>query len=205
VPGTRVSAGVEVSPELRIAVSPERTYRDLVREAAENDLLTVLRRPALVALITGTALAMAATGVLPGRLLLSTVICWSFAPLVQVIAAAAVIASVPRREIAMGRALDLLFAGHAPWSLWLLSFGAAAAWGPGDVVSAAALWTLPLPILWTAWILRAFFRSVLNTTPRGALVRTALHQGIIWTIGGAYVITAISWPRLIPMLEGLQR
>jgi hypothetical protein len=46
---------------------------------------------------------------------------------------------------------------------------------------------------------------VLHTTPGGALIRTALHQGIVWTFGAAYIIAVISWPRLIPYLEVLQR
>lgn len=181
--------------------APERTYRELLREPAGGGLAIALRRPAFVALVIGTGLSIGATGLLPARLLLSTIACWIFAPIVQTIAAAALVASSRQRAVGMARAIDLLFVGHGPWSLWLLVLAAGAAWGSGELVARATLVSAVAPILWTSWILRAFCKVVLNDSRRGILVRLALHQGIVWSFTAAYIIAAISWARLIPLLQ----
>src|SRR5262245_57745018 len=67
----------------------------------------------------------------------------------------------------MMHALDLWFAGHLPYSLWLLIAFAcmgAAANGPLRLLITSAI----IPAVWTACIVAAFCRVVLGTSPSGA-------------------------------------
>ena len=108
--------------------------RDILRPAGARaeggDVLTALRRPLLVAIVLGVSTAISATGRVTPSLVLSTTLCWSFVVVLQAVIAIALIAAPARRTVGLPRALDLFFAGHAPWSLWML---AAAAWAPSPI------------------------------------------------------------------------
>lgn len=189
--------------DLHVTVSPGKAYGILAGEHAAVGPLVAVKRPALVALILGTTIAISATHRVTLTLVASTSLYWSFAPLVQMLAAAIVIASSRQRRLGMARALDLFFMGHVPWSLWILAFGVRAAIGPhGTGITDYFLISALVPLVWTAIIVFAFCRTVLNSSPRGALRRTLLHQGIIWTFTIAYVVMAVqAWPRFLKALE----
>jgi hypothetical protein len=144
-------------------------------------MLSAVRRPLLVAVVVGASVAIAATGHVTPSLLLGVTLCWSFVVLMQVAIAVSLIARPARRTVGLPRALDLFFAGHAPWSLWML---AAAAWAPSPLgrpfwpVLATAL----VPVALTPIMISAFFREVLEMDPRHAIGRTAAHQAITWTL-----------------------
>jgi hypothetical protein len=92
-----------------------------------------------------------------------------------------------RRTVGLARAIDLYFAGHAPWSLFMLF---AAAWAPSGVgrpawpLAVAAVICLGL----TARIVAAFFAVVLALDRRRALRMTVLQQAITWS-----VFVGINW------------
>lgn len=135
-------------------------------------------------------------------LVLSVGVCWAFATVIQTVAAAAVIAVFPGRVVSVARALDLFFLSAGPWSLWLLAFAAWAGF-PADhsAIPLAALATAPIPIVWTTVIVRAFCRSVLNASARGALTTALIHQAMIWSVAAVYVSTVVqAWPRLLGAL-----
>jgi hypothetical protein len=134
--------------------------------------------------------------------MLSAVLTWSFAVIVQLLAATALIASSTRRTASLLAALDLFFMGHAPWSLWLLAVSAWAAWLPHPLsMEYIVLATGALPAAWTAVIVCAFCREVLNDAPRLAVVRTLFHQALIWTFTGGYIAVVVAlWPRIIGTL-----
>jgi hypothetical protein len=79
--------------------------------------------------------------------------------------ALAVIGTPQSETVGRARALDLFFASHVPWSLWLL---AAAAWVPSPLgrpampLSLAAVAAIAL----TPRIIAAFFREVLKMDRR---------------------------------------
>ncbi len=160
-------------------IAPGHAYAALARVPGRATWLTALRRPALVAVTVGVCTAMAATGRVTPALVLSTTVCWSFVVLLQAAIALALVAAPARRTVGVARAIDLFFAGHAPWSLWLL---AAAAWAPSPVgrplmpLLAAAV----VPLVLTPRIVMAFFREVLEMDPREAAARTAAHQAATW-------------------------
>ena len=118
---------VPVSPELRLMVSPGATYASLARVSGRVTPLTAIRRPLVVTLVLGVSAAIGATNHVTPALLLSTTLCWIFVVALQTAIALVLIAGPARRTVGLARALDLYFAGHAPWSRWML---AVAAWGP---------------------------------------------------------------------------
>ena len=158
--------------------------------------VTALRRPLLVALVLGTSEAITATRHVTPGLLLSTTLCWSFVVVLQMAIALSLIAAPSRRTVGLSRAVDLFFASHVPWSLWLL---AAAAWAPSPMGRS----TTPLfvaasvPALLTPRMIAAFFREVLEMDPREARARTVVHQAVTWGLfGGLFAASVAIVPRV---------
>jgi hypothetical protein len=188
-----------MSPELRLMASPARTYAALARTAPIGPL-AALRRPVLSLAVIGSSVAILATRHATPALVASTMLCWSPVLLAQIAIALAVIAGPARRTVGIWRALDLFFASHAPWSLWLLAL---VAWAPtsGDRSQLPIFLSAVFPILLTPRILAAYFREVLRLEPRAARMRTAVHQGATWTLllvalGAAVAAT----PRIVELL-----
>ncbi len=168
-----------MSPEIRLIFSPGDTYAQLARVPGRVTLVTAMRRPLVATMVIGASTAIGATGHVTPALVASTTLCWMFVVLLQLMIALTLIAAPAQRTVGLARGLDLFFAGHAPWSLWML---AAVAWAPSPVgrpltpVLVAAL----VPIVLTPRIISAFFREVLEMDPRHAAARTAVHQAITW-------------------------
>jgi hypothetical protein len=193
-----------LSPEIRVMVAPFAAYRALASHGAGRGWSQALMRPAFVALVIGTSTTICATGRATLGLVVSGSLCWSFVPVVQVLAAAAIIgSSVTHRPMSLAKGIDLLFISHGPWSLWLLAMTAwtltAGEDGPPiDKVLLAAIFVT----LWTAVIVFAFCSTVLATTIRGAALRTIIHQAIIWTVAFGYVLLETPlWQHVIRWLE----
>lgn len=214
--------GAPMSPELAVMRAPMRGYARLVNDtsfltwgsAPRRSLagalcppcataLIALRRPALVAVILGAAMAIGATGHVTLSLWASTTACWSFATAIQLAVALAVIGVPARRVTGVARGLDLFFAGHAPWSLWLLAF---AAWTvvvpPLEQLHFSRYTNLTalIPLAWTARLVYAFHVQVLRCAPWTALRRTLLHQALTWGITILLVIRTVV-PRAAGILE----
>jgi hypothetical protein len=166
---------------LRLIAAPAPTYAALVRMPRGIGALAALRRPLLVAVIVGCTVAILATRHAPAALVVSTTLCWSPVVLVQIAIALAAIAGPARRTIGVPRALDLFFASHTPWSLWML---AVIAYGPSAADRSLLPILLPalVPLALTARMLVAFFREVLGLGAREAMVRTLVHQAVTWSL-----------------------
>ena len=190
-----------VSAELRLIVSPRDTYARLARTRSRGGVLVALRRPALAAVVIGAAIALGATGHVTPRLLLSTTLCWAFAVVLQIAIAVALIVGPSRRTVGLSRALDLFFASHAPWSLWLL---AAAAYSPSALGRPLTplLLSAVVPLALTVRMIAAYFREVLELDPRHARVRTILQQAATWGVPLVLYGTAVGfWPRFLEMIR----
>jgi hypothetical protein len=149
----------------------------------------------MVAIVLGASEAIAATRHVTPGLLLSTTICWSFVVVIQMAIALSLIAAPSRRTVGLPRALDLFFASHVPWSLWML---AAAAWAPSAGLSITPLLVAAaVPAVLTPWMIAAFFREVLEMDPREARARTAAHQAITW---GLFVVLFGTAVALVPRI-----
>ena len=190
-----------VSAELQLIVSPRDTYARLARTRSRGGVLVALRRPALAAVVIGAAIALGATGHVTPRLLLSTTLCWAFVVVLQIAIAVALIAGPSRRTVGLSRALDLFFASHAPWSLWLL---AAAAYSPSVLGRPLMplLLSAVVPLALTVRMIAAYFREVLELDPRHARVRTILQQAATWGVPLVLYGTAVGfWPRFLETIR----
>jgi hypothetical protein len=187
------------SVEWAIMRAPERTYVRLCAGAPSIPPTHVLGRVIVTALLIGAAMATTATGVADAIVVLRTTVAWSFAAVVQVVGASALVATGSQRRVTAARAFDLLFAANGPWSLWLIGF---TAWtlftSPlGRPLHVAAL-TLAVPGVWTAYLVFAYCRVVLGESREGALWKATIHQSAMWIVGVGYFLWAAQgWPRLI--------
>jgi len=123
---------------------------------------------------------------------------WSFAVLLQSIVGLAIIVSAPARRIGVLPALDLWFAGHVPYSLWMLVALGLTAMRTSANISVVIISAI-VPAIWTALIVTAFCRTVLGTTAAAARWRMAAHFVAIWTITLSYIAWAAGgWFQLLP-------
>src|SRR2546426_10870999 len=82
-------------------------------------MVRALRKPAVLAFVLGCTVSIVASGRLSLRLIADGAVSFAFVPLVEMGALAAVYRA-GRRPISFARAVDLFFAGNAPWLLWLV-------------------------------------------------------------------------------------
>lgn len=190
-----------LSPEIQVMLSPAAAYGEYASGGRSSGLWIGVRRPLFVALVQGVAIAMAATETVAAPIVVSMIVCWSVAVIVQVLAAALFIRVAPARTTSFSGALDLFFLGHAPWSLWILASAAAFAWLV-PYFTWIVLLTMAVPAALTARILVAFAQTVLGMDRRAALRLTALHQAFIWIVLLGYLGAAVAlWPRAIGMIR----
>ena len=169
-----------MSAELRLIVDPNGTYAALARADGRIGPLAALRRPLLAAVVIGAVAALLSTRHVTPALMLSTTIVWSVVIVFQIAVALAMIAPGAYRTVGTSRALDLFFASHAPWSLWMLVI---VIWHPSsaDRTLNPVLLSMLVPAALTVRMIAAFFRQVMEMDLRDAVARTIVHQAITWT------------------------
>ena len=171
-----------LSPDVRLAFAPSATYAQLLEQAQPR----LWQRVATAVLVIAVAAPIIAVQRVTIGFVALTAVSWSFVVGIQATTGALVIASARTRRIRMPHALDLWFAAHVPYTLWLLT--SAVVLGSLPSASADILIALAVvPSLWTAGIVSAFCRVVLGTTREGARLRAAAHFAIVWIIALEYV------------------
>ena len=192
-----------LSSEVQIALAPDTAYRELIDADQRVDVFRMLRRPLVVLIVIATAVPIMAVQRITLALFAFSAASFGFVLLIQMAVGAGIIASAPARRASMARALDLWFAGHAPYSLWLLTMAGAFAvrsWGSLDMLIVLAV----IPAAWTAVIVAAFCRQVLGSSTAGARWRAAAHFVVIWAI--TFEIVAVSaggWFQITGSVERL--
>jgi hypothetical protein len=186
-----------LADEVAVALAPADTYARLVTRVPALTWWQALERPAIVLLVFGTVSAITATGRVTATLVASTVLLWAWAPLVQLVVGVGLVLASPRRRVAVPAAIDLLFTGHLPWTLWVVVSGAWFAASAPFGVELAALAAVAA-VAGNARVLFAFNRQVLGEESPGASVRLLLHQAAIWAVG-LWFVAHISggWFRLV--------
>jgi hypothetical protein len=186
-------------PELEIMWAPRRAYSRLAAERHDVSALDACYRPVIVGVTIGTAASISSTAHVSIGLVASVTACWAFLVAIQVAAAWVTMPAASRRAMGAARAIDLLFSGHAPWSLWLL---ASAAWALAlPIPERNTRWLLPsmiVPFVWNVAIVFAFFRHALELSHDAAIRRTIVHQAL--TVGSGLAIFAAAvaiWPRIV--------
>jgi hypothetical protein len=132
------------------------------------------------------------SGRLTARLVAGAMICGSFVPALEI----ASLAVACRRSIPWRRAVELFFAGHGPWSLWLLA--SAALWGfvPAPRIYPYAMaWRVSAcaPFLWSAYIDYWFFRAAAGRSAGGAARDLVVQRVIAWAPGAAIFVAPAGW------------
>jgi hypothetical protein len=189
-----------LSTELQLAIAPARTYGRLV-DNGEGGRAGALAPIAFSALATGLTVAFLASRWASVELVATTASSWGFTLALQLVGACAVILPGQRR-VGLPRAFELFFLGHAPWTLWMLAVGALAIAGRGafGAITAVILSGL-LPTIWTAVIVAAFSRTVLDAGRVGAWLRALVHLLLIWAFALAYIAWAAGgWMRIVEAL-----
>ncbi len=154
-------------------MSPSREYARRVSAMRDAPWWRALLVPVLLTALLGIVTSAASTGRVVAPLVLSQSICWSFVPALQLATGSLLIASARHRRVTFARGVELLFAGHGPWSVWLAAVGMLQMLTPSaTIVLASSL----APWIWTAWILRAFAGEALGLGRSQALVRVLAHQ-----------------------------
>jgi hypothetical protein len=188
-----------VSPEVEIMCAPRRAYSELAAKPRALSVLDASYRPLIVGVTIGTSTSISSTAHVSLGLVASVTACWSFLVVIQVLAAWMVIPSAARRGMGTACALDLLFSGHAPWSLWLLATVFWALMLPiSHRDSRWLLGSMMIPIVWNALIVFAFFRSALALPHDVALRRMVAHQALSVGSTLAILLSAVAiWPRIV--------
>jgi hypothetical protein len=177
------------SDEARVAMSPDATYRRLVAGPDTTPLTRLLRRPAVILLVISTLVPIMAVQRVTLGLAITAAVSWSFVVAIQWIIGWLVVASAPARRVGFRRALDLWFAGHLPYSLWMLVFFSAMAQTRTGSVGLVAL-SAVVPSAWTTAIVAAFCRIVLGASPSEARARAVVHLTLVWIVGLTYMVWA---------------
>ena len=188
-------------PDLRLALSPTKTYCELIAEPERGTWLRALERIAFVAILIGTAVTLSSARRLPPGLVLMGIVCWSFVPITQWLIGLVVIGRAPGRRLSVPRCLELLFAAHLPWSLWMLGTIGIDTFTPVPIPLVIQVLSLLVPAVWTTIILSAFCRIVLGCTPARAHLLIVAHQAMTWTAFFGYVVLVSGlWPRVLAFI-----
>jgi hypothetical protein len=174
-----------LSLETHLALAPATTYASLLTERRG----ALWQRLGTILLVIAVAIPIMAVQRVTIGLVVATAICWSFILIIQFFIGVLLITSVRSRQIRLTRALDLWFAGHLPYSVWLMASAAVMAnlsSGSTEIVIALAV----VPSVWTSVIVSAFCRVVLNTSRAGARIRATIHFIVVWAVGLQYVALA---------------
>jgi hypothetical protein len=190
-------SGTLLSAEARLAFAPTVTYAELLAEAPT----ALWQHLALFLLVIAVAIPIMALQRVTIVLVGTTAIAWSFVLAIQLVVGSVLIASVRSRRTRFTRALGLWFAGHLPYSLWLLATAVLMSNLRGSVELVIVL--AIIPSLWTAAIVSAFCRVVLGCSRASARWRAAIHMLSVWAIGLEYVaVSAGGWFQITAALNG---
>ena len=160
--------------------------------------MILVARMALVALVIGTSVSVAATERVTFSLVAGGFIGWAFVPVLQLLTGLLLVQGRPGKRIFQ---LERYFATHWPWSLWILVFNGAVLLLPTRVTGLWLTATAVVPMLWTMWLLGEFCRQDLALDPRHARRRVLLHQAVTYLLVFGYVSLAVAlWPRIVGLV-----
>lgn len=166
-------------------LNPAADFRYLAQHPPCGDgWWTSWRRPLLVALVLGCTMSLITSASLTPRLAGSAAIYWSFVPLAEIAALAVCLRG--KRTHPFRRTVDLFFAGHGPWLLWLI--GLCAIWcfvPPTRAFAFTRVWLYgasAIVIVWSAYIDFCFFRFIMGRNPARAGRDLLLQRLVSWTL-----------------------
>jgi hypothetical protein len=164
---------------------------------------TGVKRPLLLSFLIGCTVSFLTTRTLTLRLIAPAMIYWSFVPLIQ-IAALAAVCRHDRKSLRFSELINLFFRGYSPWLFWLV--GVCAIWLFLSPSSKSLDWTVSvvcldggvaLAVLWSLHIDFHFFRSVLSHSPAGAARALALQRFISWPLILGIIAAPTIWSDIV--------
>jgi hypothetical protein len=181
----------QTSAAMSFMLRPAPEYARSAAAAGDGSWPQALRVPVLLAVMLGLLNATAAAGHVSATLVASEIVAWSFVPVLQLLTGAGLIASAGARRVTFVRAMELLFAAHLPWSLWLAATVVFQTIRPDPYI---AIGSGVVPMAVTAVMLMAFGREVLGLSRREARVRVCAHQAatILLIVGYIELATRLS-------------
>jgi hypothetical protein len=150
-----------------------------------------------VAAVIGCGVSLLTAGALHAWFALSASVYWAFVPLAETLALAAVVWG-RRRQRSWPTAIDTYFAGHGPWTLYLILLTGTLASVPPEVgwrlLTTACIAGLFIALAWSACIDFWFFRYMFGASRGRAVCDVALVRVLTWTV----VCTVFAIPELSP-------
>jgi hypothetical protein len=192
------------SADALVMVRPFRAYADLAAAEDPSPTRTAAARAIFFLFVVAAFVSLTAAGRLVAFHLISTMVFWSFLPLVQAGAFVVALRAVrpPRPPPALG--LHLYFAGHGPWMALFMLLAGVCLLAPD--VGAAMTWLLKtflLPVLmlatiiWSGVLTYACFRAGVGLGRGRAAAATALfYAGFSTVIVGYYLAMNEIQPQL---------
>jgi hypothetical protein len=147
-----------------------------------------LKRPLLLAFFLGCTVSFLTVRTLTLRLVIPGMIYWSFVPLIEVAALAAVCWS-DRRNVSFPHLINSFFSGFRPWLLWLT--GMCAIWSLLSPAATPLDYTISIvwlfcgvaaALAWSGYLDFRFFRSVLRRSPARAVRALVLQRLLSWSL-----------------------
>jgi len=163
---------------------PAATFPILLAATEPAGPWMVWRRPLAIAGLLGCVASLVASGVLTVRLIVPAALVWSYVPIAQVLALVAVTWR-RRRAAPYARAVDLFFAGHGPWALFLIGIATSLAFLPPEFGwTRIRIWLGGMAgvMIWSAYLDFWFFRTVYRASPAAAVRDVVLVRAISWTL-----------------------
>src|SRR5262245_35637092 len=185
------------SLDARVLVRPASSFGSIGARAAGGRVWTACRRPLVLTVVLACIVSLLASGTLTLRLVLSASTYWVTTPLAETLALAIVLGR-RRDRVGLPRAIDLFFAGHAPWTLLLLAIAASLAFLRPDVGWRLLIhvwpWFAILAIAWSAYIDVCFFRAIVGANRATAVRDVVVLRLLTWTA----VVAIFAWPSMTP-------
>jgi len=183
--------------------NPRMAYRMEAPLPSSSTVALALRGPAFVALMLGCGISLLASARLSFWLVISTSLCWSFVPIAE-IAALLLVCRSNRTGLPFPQIIDLFFAGHAPWLLWILAAALAFSFLPLTLAQILfPFWLLGgglVVLVWSLWIDYHFFRGALGESRAGAIRKLGLQRLVSWTLIVAVFSYGSFWSSLLGAL-----
>ena len=189
------------SDELRVTFRPVATYRELA--ARSEGLVQVAGRVARLLVTIGVFVAVTTAGRMVPSHVVSTIVFWSFVPVLQAVGVVAAVAIAARGRARSVDALAKYFTGHGPWLFALLLVTGAClvadvpAFGIGLLRSRGFLAVILVPFAWGAVLTATSFSVGLGLGARRGALATAVFYAtylgllITWYVGIGQVQTLL--------------
>jgi hypothetical protein len=177
------------SLDARVLVRPARTFESLAAASARPRgraaFWLAARRPLFLTFVLACVISLLATSVATLRLIPPTMLYWAFVPVVEILALAIVLRR-RRGPRGLSSLIDAYFAGHAAWTLLLLTAGAVVSVvGPQHwwfLITRPAIAAVVIVAGWSAYVDICFFRHVCGAPFRRAVRDAVVLRVIVWTL-----------------------